>query len=125
MAIATTYSPNTTHICPIVLFIFSTDTSKEEEKENRDQVPLEEKQPIKSSRSKGKQHKAEKSSLLADPRIFSTSVINGKQEIQAAEGEANENMNLTEMTSVLKDLQSLSTALLTMDKESEEFEHSL
>lgn len=45
--------------------------------------------------------------------------------MQATEGEANEDMNLMQMTSVLKDLQSLSAALLTMDKESEESHHSL
>lgn len=98
---------------------------KEEEKENRDQVPLEEKRPIKTSRSKGKQHKAEKSSLQPDPRVSSSSVQNGRQEIQATEGATNEDMNLMQMTSVLKDLQSLSSALLTLDKESEDSQHSL
>ena len=104
---------------------FSIDTDKEEEKENGDQVPLEEKQPIKTSRSKGKQHKAEKCSLHRDPRSTSPSVQNGRQEIQAAEHGANEDMNLMQVTSVLKDLQSLSTALLTMDKESEDSMHSV
>ena len=104
---------------------FFLDTGNEEEKENREQVPLGEKQPIKTSRSKGKQHKAEKSGIQHDLEITSFSVQNGRQVVQAADNGANEDMNLMQMTSVLKDLQSLSTALLTMDKESEDSQHSL
>lgn len=102
-------------------YTFSIDTGKEEGKENMNQDSLEEKRPIKTSRSKGKQRKAEKH----DPRINSSSVQNGRQEIQAAEHGANEDMNLMQMTSVLKDLQSLSTALLTTDRESEDSLHSI
>ena len=104
---------------------FSIDTGKEEGKENTNQDSLEEKRPIKTSRSKGKQHKAEKSNIQHDPRMTSSSVQNGRQEIQAAEHGANEDMNLMQMTSVLKDLQSLSTALLTTDRESEDSLHSI
>ena len=100
------------------------DASKEEEKENREQVPLEEKRPIKTSRGKVKQHKAEKS-VQSDIRIPSSEAQTERQNFQATEGEANEEINLMQMTSVLKDLQSLSTALLTMDKESEDSQHSL
>ena len=101
------------------------DTGTEEEKENRDQALLEEKQrPIKTSRSKGK-HKAEKSSIQHDLGTASSSVQNGRQGIPAADHGASEDMNLMQMTSVLKDLQSLSTALLTMDKESEDSQHSI
>ena len=110
---------------PYIFLYFFIDTGKEEEKENRDQIPLQDKRPIKSSRSKGKQHKAEKSSIQHDLGITSSSVENGRQEIQAADHGANEDMNLMQMTSVLKDLQSLSTALLTMDKESEDSQHSI
>ena len=105
--------------------LFFIDTGKEDEKENRDQIPLQDKRPIKTSRSKGKQHKAEKSSIQHDPGITSSSVENGRQEFQVADHGASEDMNLMQMTSVLKDLQSLSTALLTMDKESEDSQHSI
>lgn len=108
-----------------MLLYFFIDTGKEEEKENRDQIPVEDKRPVKTSRSKGKQHKAEKSSIQRDPKTISSSVQKGRQEIQAADHGANEDMNLMQMTSVLKDLQSLSTALLTMDKESEDSQHSI
>lgn len=110
---------------PYIFLNFFIDTGKEEEKENRDQIPLQDKRPIKTSRGKGKQHKAEKLSVQHDFGIASSSVENGRQEFQVADHGANEDMNMLEMTSVLKDLQSLSTALLTMDKESEDSQHSI
>jgi len=95
-------------------------SGKDDEKENRDQAHHEEKRPIKTSRSKSKPHKAEKS-VQSDTGISSSLAQNQpRQPSQTTQDEPGEEMNLMQMTSVLKDLQSLTTALLTVDKESEE-----
>ena len=105
------------HLLLSALFLLKTD-GRDDEKENRDQTQPVEKRPTKTSRSKGKQNKAEKS-LQSNVVNYSSSLAQN-QPIRASQTrlvEPGEEVNLMEMTSVLKDLHSLSTALLTMDKE--------
>ena len=91
-----------------------------EGKENRDQTHPVEKRPTKTSRSKGKQHRAEKS-LQSNAENSSCLAQNpSTQASQTRPVEPGEEINMMEMKSVLKDLHSLSTALLTMDKENGE-----
>ncbi|XP_022793035.1 coiled-coil alpha-helical rod protein 1-like [Stylophora pistillata] len=102
-----------------------TDGREEEEKENRERVPLHEKQPIKTSKGKVKQNKAAKS-VQSEPGIPSTAAVQSeRQNVRVKEGGADEEMNLIQVTSVLKDLQSLSTALLNMDRETDDSQNSL
>lgn len=110
--------------CSLLLFSL-TDGLEEEEKENREQVPLDEKPPIKTSRGKTRRHKAAKP-VQSEPGIPSTAAVQReRQNIHVTEGGAEEEMNLMQVTSVLKDLQSLSTALLNMDRETDDSQHSL
>lgn len=99
-------------------FISSYADGRDEEKENGDQTHPVERRPTKTSRSKGKQDKAEKSHQ-SNVENYSSSLPQN-QPIRASQSrlvEPGEEVNLMDMTSVLKDLHSLSTALLTMDKE--------
>lgn len=108
----------------MLLYSF-TDGREEEEKENRERVPLHEKQPIKTSKGKVKQNKAAKS-VQSEPGIPSTAAVQSeRQNARVKEGGADEEMNLIQVTSVLKDLQSLSTALLNMDRETDDSQNSL
>lgn len=91
----------------------------DDEKENRDHTHPAERKPAKTSRGKGKQQRAEKS-VQSNAKVPSLSQGHSAQASQTTAGENKEQLNLMEMTSVLKDLHSLSTALLTMDKESGE-----
>lgn len=88
----------------------------DDEKENRDHTHPVERRPAKTSRGKGKQQRAEKS-VQSNAKVPSLSQDHSAQASQTTAGENKEQLNLMEMTSVLKDLHSLSTALLTMDKE--------
>lgn len=96
-------------------------SGKDEEKENLDQTQPLEKKASKTSRNQGKYHNMEKSSPRSKSEIGSSFQQKPpNQSLQTAQEERGQEMNLMEMTSVLKDLQSLSTALLTMDKEASE-----
>ena len=89
---------------------FVVEAEKDDEKENI-QADVHGKRPIKTSRRKGRQLTTGKS----DTRTTTSSDQN--QARQSSQGSVSEEMNLIEMTSMLKDLHSLSTALLTVDKE--------
>lgn len=89
---------------------FVVEGEKDDEKENR-QANVHGKRPVKTSRRKGKQLITGKS----DTRT--TTSLDQNQARQSSQGSVSEEMNLVEMTSMLKDLHSLSTALLTVDKE--------
>lgn len=91
-----------------IISYFVVEAEKDDEKENR-QTDVHGK--IKTSRRKGKQLISGKS----DTRTTTSSDQN--QARQSCQGSVSEEMNLMEMTSMLKDLHSLSTALLTVDKE--------
>ena len=93
-----------------IISYFVVEAEKDDEKENR-QTDVHGKRPIKTSRRKGKQLISGKS----DTRTTTSSDQNPAR--QSSQGSVSEEMNLMEMTSMLKDLHSLSTALLTVDKE--------
>ncbi|XP_067032627.1 coiled-coil alpha-helical rod protein 1-like [Acropora muricata] len=93
---------------------------KGEEKENMDQIQPFNKKTMKTCRSKDKLPAQEKRLLQSNEKLSSYWQNEPTQSLPTAEEDAAEEMNLREMTSVLKDLHSLSTALLTMEKENGE-----
>ena len=114
--------------CPVLLqtvhvyfkYLFLV-VGKGEEKENMDQIQPFNKKPMKTCRSKDKLPAQEKRLLQSNSEKLSSYWQNQPtQSLPTAEEDAAEEMNLREMTSVLKDLHSLSTALLTMEKENGE-----
>lgn len=94
---------------------------KGEEKENMDQIQPLNKKPMKTCRRKDKLLEQEKRLLQSNSEKLSSYWQNQPtQSLPTTEDNTAEEMNLREMTSVLKDLHSLSTALLTMEKENGE-----
>lgn len=94
---------------------------KGEEKENMDQIQPLNKKPMKTCRRKDKLPEQEKRLLQSNSEKLSSYWQNQPtQSLPTTEDNTAEEMNLREMTSVLKDLHSLSTALLTMEKENGE-----
>ena len=100
----------------VYIFPSAEETVEENDKENRDQDASENKRPLKSTRNK-----QTKVQMPINQQSISTQ---GGQHTPKPNKEPGDEIDLMQMTSMLKDLQSLSTALLTIDKESEDSQHS-